>query len=178
MTLNLRIKKWLAFFAFLLGICFSGFSQNGEARIVTVSQAKSANGGYYLQVGVPYLGITAAPNAVHTTTPSDVRFPWHILYLYNTFAEESFSVSKGYFTDKVIINWNIRSNQLSITGINVYRKKIGEASYGSSIASLGAFTTQYEDEYIEGGQLYEYKIEASGISNTPTLQNLYRRDWI
>jgi len=173
MTLNLRIKKWLAFFAFLLGICFSGFSQNGEARIVTVSQAKSANGGYYLQVGVPYLGITAAPNAVHTTTPSDVRFPWHILYLYNTFAEESFSVSKGYFTDKVIINWNIRSNQLSITGINVYRKKIGEASYGSSIASLGAFTTQYEDEYIEGGQLYEYKIEASGISNTPELYKTF-----
>jgi len=164
MTINLRIKKRLASFAFVLAISFLGFSQDDGARVVTASQAISGNGQFYIQVGIPYLGITAAPNSVHTTTPSDVRFPWHILYLYDTFADESFSVSKGYYTDKVIINWQIRNNQNLITGFYVYRKKIEDASYGSPIASLGALTTQYEDKYIEGGQLYEYRVEAIGIS--------------
>ena len=79
MKLNLLIKKRLAIFAFLLGLCYSVHSQDQEgARVVTVSQASSSNTQFYVQVGLPYLGITTG--TVHTTTPVDVRFPWHILY--------------------------------------------------------------------------------------------------
>ena len=162
MKLNLLIKKRLAIFAFLLGLCYSVHSQDQEgARVVTVSQASSSNTQFYVQVGLPYLGITTG--TVHTTTPVDVRFPWHILYLYDTFAEETFTVSKGYFTDKVKINWNVRANQDLISGFYIYRKEIGAEEY-VRIASLGSFSTEYEDEYIEGGQLYEYKVEAIGVS--------------
>jgi len=166
MKLNLLIKKRLAIFAFLLGLCYTLHSQDQEgARVVTVSQASSTQASnsnqFYVQVGLPYLGITTG--SVHTTTPVDVRFPWHILYLYDTFAEETFTVSKGYFTDKVKISWNVRANQDLISGFYIYRKEIGAEEY-VRIASLGSFSTEYEDEYIEGGQLYEYKVEAIGVS--------------
>ena len=38
MTINLRIKKRLASFAFVLAISFLGFSQDDGARVVTASQ--------------------------------------------------------------------------------------------------------------------------------------------
>ena len=59
MTINLRIKKRLASFAFVLAISFLGFSQDDGARVVTASQAISGNGQFYIQVGIPYLGITS-----------------------------------------------------------------------------------------------------------------------
>ena len=170
MKLNLLIKKRLAIFAFLLGLCYSVHSQDQEgARVVTVSQASNSNQ-FYVQVGLPYLGITTG--SVHTTTPVDVRFPWHILYLYDTFAEETFTVSKGYFTDKVKISWNVRANQDLISGFYIYRKEIGAEEY-VRIASLGSFSTEYEDEYIEGGQLYEYKVEAIGVSGVEEKYKTY-----
>jgi|TARA_B110001469_G_scaffold117455_1_gene123473 hypothetical protein len=99
MKSNLLIKKRLAIFAFLLGLCYSVHSQDQEgARVVTVSQASDSNQ-FYVQVGLPYLGITTG--SVHTTTAVDVRFPWHILYLPKTFSDSTFTVSKGYFTDVI-----------------------------------------------------------------------------
>ena len=75
------------------------WAQNdGGAKIVPVSQAIQ-NNGFTIQVGVPYLGQNS--NSVERiTNPVDVRFPWDVLYLFNTFAQESFDVSKGYFGDK------------------------------------------------------------------------------
>ena len=55
MKLNLLIKKRLAIFAFLLGLCYTLHSQDQEgARVVTVSQASSTQASnsnqFYVQV--------------------------------------------------------------------------------------------------------------------------------
>ena len=169
MKLNVFIKKRAAIFAILLGFCSSVYSQGNTegAKVVTVSQVVNGtvnSNQYSIQVGLPYLGITESSE--RTTTPLDIRFPWDILYFYDTFSEESFTVSKGYFTDKVKINWAIRANQDLISGFYIYRRETGEANY-TRIASLSSFTTEYEDKYIEGAALYEYKVEALGVSETP-----------
>ena len=169
MKLNVFIKKRAAIFAILLGFCSSVYSQGNTegAKVVTVSQVVNGtvnSNQYSIQVGLPYLGITESSE--RTTTPLDIRFPWDILYFYDTFSEESFTVSKGYFTDKVKINWAIRANQDLILGFYIHRRELGESNY-TRIASLSSFTTEYEDKYIEGAALYEYKVEALGVSETP-----------
>jgi hypothetical protein len=169
MKLNVFIKKRAAIFAILLGFCSSVYSQGNTegAKVVTVSQVVNGtvnSNQYSIQVGLPYLGITESSE--RTTTPLDIRFPWDILYFYDTFSEESFTVSKGYFTDKVRINWAIRANQDLILGFYIHRRELGESNY-TRIASLSSFTTEYEDKYIEGAALYEYKVEALGVSETP-----------
>ena len=92
------------------------------AKVVPVSQAIQ-NNGYTMQVGVPYLVDTeqsstivdvSNPNINDDIYPFDIRFPWDALYLFPTFAEESFDVSKGYFGDKILINWTLRANNLRI----------------------------------------------------------------
>lgn len=175
MKLNVFIKKRAAIFAILLGFCSSVYSQGNTegAKIVTVSQLVNETVDdikYSIQVGLPYLGINESSERI--TTPIDIRFPWNIQYLYDTFSEESFTVSKGYFTDKVKINWTIRANQNLISGFYISRREIGEVNY-TRIASLSSLATEYEDQYIEGATLYEYKVEAVFI-NGSTVSEKYQ----
>ncbi len=171
MKLNIFIKKRAAIFAILLGFSSSVYSQGNTegAKVVTVSQVvnETVNSNQYsIQVGLPYLGIIENEQGFERLTSRDIRFPWDILYFYDTFSEESFTVSKGYFTDKVKINWAIRANQDLISGFYIHRRELGESNY-TRIASLNQFRTDYEDKYIEGARIYEYKVEAVGVSETP-----------
>ena len=149
----------------LLLLCSGAYAQDG-ARPATLAQTIQ-NKGYSIQVGVPYLGQNK--NATdRTTNPIDVRFPWDVLYLYSTFAEESFDVSKGYFGDKVLITWSIRNNADAITNIQVHRREYGTVDY-NFISNVSPIATEYEDQYVEGGVLYEYKIVAEGVSEYRTI---------
>ncbi|WP_370004061.1 LamG-like jellyroll fold domain-containing protein, partial [Winogradskyella sp.] len=136
------------------------------AKIVTVAQAsqelQGATGKYTFQVGVPYLNST-------TNAQYDVRFPWDILYLYGTFAEESFDISKGFFGDKILINWELRNNYDLISTLKLYRREYAEPACESCwqfVANVPKDDTEYEDEYVEGGVLYEYKLLAEGVNDT------------
>ena len=160
-------KVFLALGLLLLGI--EAFAQDG-AQQVTASQAIQ-NNGYSIQVGIPYLGQNLN-STERTNNPIDVRFPWGVLYLYNTFAEESFDVSKGYFGDKVLLSWSVRNNFDDITNIKVYRREYGTTDY-DFISNVSPIATEYEDEYVEGGVLYEYKVEAEGVSDIEELYNTY-----
>ncbi|MFH6951052.1 LamG-like jellyroll fold domain-containing protein [Flavobacterium sp. FlaQc-51] len=166
------MKKIIAF----LGIFFLGaglYAQNTKgAKIVPVSQAIQ-NKGFSIQVGLPFLGQNKT--GPRRTNPADIRFPWNILYLYNTFAEESFDVSKGFYGDKVLITWDLRANENLVKSIKIYRRiytEAGNLPY-SLVVGLSATETTYEDKYVEGGVLYEYKVEAQGISATPGLYSTY-----
>ena len=158
----------------LLGLLLLGtgvFAQYEKgAQHVTVSESVQANG-YTIQVGLPFLGQNR-DNTERTTNPVDVRFPWDQLYLYGTFAEESFDVSKGYFGDKVLINWSVRNNADAITNIKVFRREYGTSDY-TFISNVSPVATEYADQYVEGGVLYEYKLEAEGVSNIPELYKTY-----
>ena len=148
------------------------WAQNvGGAKIVPVSQAIQKNG-FTIQVGLPFLGQN---NGTRKTSPADIRFPWDVLYLYSSFAEESFDVSKGYFGDKILISWDVRANVDLIKSIKIYKRVYdvaGTAPY-IFVGSVAASATQYEDKYAEGGVLYQYKVVADGVSTTESLYTTY-----
>ena len=157
------MKKYILWCIGLLSIGL--YAQNDEgAKITPVSESVQSDR-YTIQVGMPFLGQDLS-STKRKTIPADVRFPWDVLYLFNTFSEESFDVSKGYFGDKVLINWSLRSNFDLISTINIYRREYtddGSNEY-TFISSVAPDQTTYEDEYVEGGVLYEYKLEAAGVS--------------
>ncbi|MDO7171829.1 LamG-like jellyroll fold domain-containing protein [Mariniflexile sp. AS56] len=140
---------------------------NKGAKIGPVSQAiqKSTVDGnkYTIQVGLPYLGQN---NTARATNPLDIRFPWDVLYLYKTFADESFEVSKGYFGDKILINWTLRANIDAVTNIKILRRPYTDDNSGQFVqkGNVSKFETEFEDRYVEGGVLYEYKVVAEGVS--------------
>lgn len=162
-----RIIIALGLWFFAVGV----WAQNDEgAKIVSVSQAIQ-NNGFTIQVGIPFLGQNDS-TGVRLTTPFDIRFPWDALYLYQTFADESFNVSKGYFGDKILINWDLRSNFDLISSIKIYKRLYNDAGDNvyEFVGSVSPAETSYEDKYVEGGVLYEYKVVAEGVS---TIESLY-----
>jgi len=166
------MKKIIAVLGmFVLGAGLYAQNNNG-AKITPVSQAIQKNG-FNIQVGLPFLGQNKT--GPRRTNPADIRFPWNTLYLYNTFAEESFAVSKGFYGDKVLITWNLRANENLVKSIKIYRRVYTEAGNlpYNLVVGLSPTETTYEDKYVEGGVLYEYMLEAQGISTTPILYSTY-----
>ena len=128
-----------------------------------------------IQVGLPYMGVTDVPQ---TNNPSqnyriDLGFPWGIPYRYSTFSEDAFTVSKGYYTDKIAINWQIKANSSLITEFIIYRSteiSSSNPSWGNPIATVSSSARSYDDVNSEGGKLYRYKIVANGVES---VQNIY-----
>ena len=121
----------------------------------------------YLQVGT---GVAYTLTDLGDSSTLAVGFPWDVLYLPLTFEEDYFEVSKGYFSDKITIDWTIRANAGRISQIKVYRRPYSEANLNDTvnyevIATLSSDSYNYEDFNIQGGVLYEYKIEAVGVSS-------------
>ncbi len=133
-----------------------------QSKVVTVSQAIQESG-YTIQVGVPFIGSGGVQGTNQTN--NDIRFPWDVLYLPNTFSEASFDVSKGYFGDMIRVSWTLQSNFNLVSNIAVFRREYTEDGSNPyiQIANTAPIATEYEDEFVEGGILYEYKIEAQGI---------------
>ncbi|MGO4822419.1 MULTISPECIES: LamG-like jellyroll fold domain-containing protein [unclassified Flavobacterium] len=158
-----------------LGLIATGLrAQNTEgAKMVPVSQAIQKNG-FTLQVGLPYLGQNKSA-ATRPTQPADLRFPWDVLYLFPTFTEDSFDVSKGYFGDKILISWDLRSNFEKISSIKIYKREynLAQDKTYQFVGSVAPSVTQYEDRYAEGNVLFQYKIVAEGVSKIESLYNTY-----
>ncbi|RTZ01666.1 T9SS type A sorting domain-containing protein [Flavobacterium sp. RSP49] len=121
-----------------------------------------------LQVGLPYMGVTDKP---YTNNPTqyykqDLGFPWGIRYRYSTFSEDAFTVSKGYFSDRIEINWDVKMNREKIVSISVYRTEdINSVNpdWGKSLKTLPADAGTFVDANTDGGKLYRYKIAAKGV---------------
>ena len=160
--------------------------QDDGARIVAVSQALEISTtspttvNYTMQVGLPFLGQNI-DSLKRVTFPKDIRYPWDVLYLFPTFNEGDFDVSKGYFGDKILLSWDLRANFDIISSIKVYRREYREYTTPQEeqdheydfVASVSKSENSYEDEYVEGGILYQYKVVADGISETETLYSNY-----
>ena len=134
---------------------------NGENKTFTIQKVS-------VLVGLPYLGVIDAP---HTNNPTqnyrqDLGFPWGIRYRYNTFAEDAFTVSKGYFSDRIELNWDIKQNRDKIVSISVYRTEDIDSenpSWGKALKTLPADAGTFTDNNVEGGKLYRYKVAAKGV---------------
>ncbi len=158
-----------------LGFLFTGVRAQtiSGAKVVTTSQAlKNSDGStnYSIQVGVPY---SPAYNfGQMEESRLSVRFPWDVLYLFPTFirADNSFEISKGYYGDKILINWKIKNNINRITTLKLYRREYNDtpAQWKESdfLLNISKNESSYEDKYVEGGVLYEYKLYADGVSQT------------
>ncbi|RCH55713.1 laminin G [Mucilaginibacter hurinus] len=121
-----------------------------------------------LQVGLPYMGVIDAPysNNPKQYYKQDLGFPWGIRYRYNTFSDDAFSVSKGYFSDRVEINWDIKQNRDKVVSISVYRTEDVDSknpNWGKALKTLPGDAGTFSDVDIEGGKLYRYKVAAKGV---------------
>jgi len=176
------MKKIVLFAAFLLsvGSLFAQLQERlGVKSVIGASAVQKDNLNYQLtqtrngvngtftiksvgvQVGLPYMGVT---NVTQTNNPSqnyrvDLGFPWGIRYRYSTFSEDAFTVSKGYYSDKVNINWGIKNNVGLITDFAIYRSTDISGTnpdWGNPIATLSSSARTYDDVNTEGGKLYRY----------------------
>ena len=137
-------------------------------------------------VGVPFLGIIqTSPQTANSTytqySQRDFGFPWGVFYSFDTFSESFFEVSKGYYSDKIKLSWQLLSNQDKIASINIYRTEDIDSdnpSWGNPIQNLSKTTAVFEDENVEGGKLYRYKVqvvstETNGNVDLAGVNNLY-----
>jgi hypothetical protein len=135
---------------------------NGVNTTFTISNVS-------MQVGLPYMGLTRGASESAASTQNyikDLGFPWGIRYRYTTFSEDAFTVSKGYFSDRIEINWDIKKNQEKIISITVYRTEDvtnANPNWGKPLKTLAGDVGTFSDTNVEGGKLYRYKIFAKGI---------------
>lgn len=135
---------------------------NGVSTPYTISSVS-------MQVGMPYMGLTKGASAAAVSTQNyikDLGFPWGIRYRYTTFSEDAFTVSKGYFSDRIEINWDIKKNQEKIISITVYRTEDvtnANPNWGKPLKTLAGDVGTFSDTNVEGGKLYRYKIFAKGV---------------
>ena len=123
----------------------------------------------YLQVGGP---IPYAHQAMPDGVTMSVRFPWDVPYIPLTFDELYFEISKGYFSEKVLLSWTLQANANKIDRIRIYRRPFSQGNTNDVenyvvVATLSSDSYSYEDTNIQGGTLYEYKVEAEGVSSIP-----------
>ncbi len=102
-------------------------------------------------------------NSGSNSTVVSAHYPWDILYQKHTFNEKDFFISKGFFSDKITLRWNVRSNIYQITGFNIYRKQANAESEFSLIKRCGADVSDWDDNNVLPGVLYEYRLKAIGI---------------
>lgn len=175
----LHTMKKIVFTIFIAMLSSGLFAQiNKGAKFVLVSQSVQSdtigNNLFTIQVGLPLVGQNKALSTptTRTVTPADVRFPWDILYLFSTFSEDFFDVSKGYFGDKVLISWVLKNNAKAISSIEIYRREYSPLSpkaWGTPLTTVTTSSTSYEDKYTEGGVMYEYKVHAVGLHTAEIL---------
>ncbi len=82
-----------------------------------------------------------------------------------------FDASKGYFNQKVELEWEINpEKKADIEQIEIYRRKPGQ-SYSLLTSSENANTTNYTDQNTEANQIYEYMIRATGFCTSELISD-------
>lgn len=132
------------------------------------------------RIGQPFMGVkvnTSVSAGTYTYSSSnfsysnlrsklDVGFPFGTLFVNNTFSADYFTISKGYFSDRVELNWRVLNNKDGITGYLVYRTNDLTSSnpiWGLPIKTLSSSESSYVDLSADGGKIYRYKLKALGV---------------
>ena len=112
-----------------------------------------------MQVGNPIIGTYSDTN-INTS----IGFPFGVLYVSPTFVVNGFEVSKGYFSDRIRISWELGANIDVIEKIRISRRELGSGLEKELIATVSKDVFEYNDTEVEGGVLYEYEVFAVGVS--------------
>ncbi|TRX68016.1 T9SS type A sorting domain-containing protein [Flammeovirga kamogawensis] len=99
-----------------------------------------------------------------------IGFPWEIFYNAPTFTRNTFEISKGYYSDETRINWQVNNNSDLITTFKVYRREFDPSitdlyTNYELLITLDNETYSYSDYDVEGGILFEYKIDVEGLGD-------------
>lgn len=135
---------------------------NGVSTTFTIASVS-------MQVGMPYMGLTKGATVLAASTQNyikDLGFPWGIKYQYKTFSEDAFTVSKGYYSDRIEVNWDIKMNRDRIISLSVYRTDDVTSLvpiWGTALKTLPVDAGTFTDTNVEGGKLYRYKVAAKGV---------------
>jgi len=158
-------------------------SQNDNLNLQLTQTRNGVSGTFTIrsvgiQVGMPYMGVIDVPQTNNPTQYylKDLGFPWGIRYRYNTFSEDAFVVSKGYYADKVSINWAIKNNANLIADFVIYRTidiNSDNPSWGTPIVTLSASARSFDDNNTDGGKLYKYKVVARGVESVQYIYSSY-----
>jgi hypothetical protein len=136
----------------------------GTAAVDYNSNVDNNNLQIQMQVGSGILSSSYFANGNLSVKPMSIGFPYSVLYIASTFhPKDGIEVSKGYFTDRINIKWTLSANEDKTEKINIYRKELGSATPLQLIGSVSKDVFEYNDAQVEGGVLYEYKIEAVGV---------------
>ncbi len=91
-----------------------------------------------------------------------VQFDNVFTYVENSETKSYFDASKGYYNQKVTIDWTINPIKIGdVDTYEIYRKKAGQ-SYSLLASINNSNATYYEDNTTEANELYEYLIRALG----------------
>lgn len=158
-------KLLLLFYFFFIGSLVFSQEQSQHQLFLGNAAVDYANPGNNLymqmQVGSPVAGFNLPGDGELKTS---VSFPYGVLFISPTFIVNSFEVSKGYYSDKIKISWEFGANQEKIEKIKIHRRELGSTLPYEEIAAISKDIFEYSDREVEGGVLYEYKVEAVGVS--------------
>lgn len=79
-----------------------------------------------------------------------------------TFDDDGFIASKGYYSDKVELTWT-NNNESQTSTIKIYRRVLESGDDFVLLTTLSSSSGIYNDLYTEAGELYEYEILAEGL---------------
>ena len=88
--------------------------------------------------------------------------------LEQTYGANALQASKGYFTDKIQLEWT-NGNENIINKHKIYRRILGSLDSFSLLASENSGSNIYVDQFSEAGVLYEYRIQAEGLCEATTV---------
>jgi hypothetical protein len=74
-------------------------------------------------------------------------------------------VSKGYFSEYVQIQWNVRALNSRIKKFKIFRKPLGASGDSLLVAVVSPDTYTWRDPYADKGTLYKYTLFAEGIAD-------------
>ena len=85
----------------------------------------------------------------------------------------NFEVSKGYYSDNVMLSWDIPSNASDFNYFNITRTPIDGSTQAVQVAQIqhsGLTSYSYQDKAMSAGQLYNYTVEGySQCDGSPSL---------
>lgn len=159
------MKKILLVVVCLIGYYINAQDQQSENIIFTGTGAvqnvqHSNNLELNIQVGSPLLFYSNT-----TAEKTSFGYPYSILYVPNTFVNDKYEISKGYYSDRIRLSWEIGANKDEITNIQIFRTELGSNYPEQLIASVAKDVFEYNDYEAQSGQLYKYKIKAQGVSD-------------
>ncbi|MEZ4953745.1 MAG: LamG-like jellyroll fold domain-containing protein [Saprospiraceae bacterium] len=81
----------------------------------------------------------------------------------------SLLASKGFFPNRVEMNWTVQNNLNFLNGFKIYRKPLGSSQDSTVIGTLNSGSNFFIDAYADAGVMYQYFIIAESQCETTTL---------